>query len=148
MDKAASSGKKPRMAAGMPGESLRPLYLISEEPSSASMGDAASDEEFAFKQIAPFEAFKELLAAEVSNYLTGGISSFRCALCPFREFSRPCRVRLRVENYHCARYNWRASGGEHLKLCASLYDNDNDLEKNESGYAALPNIWKAVFQTT
>ena len=110
MDKAASSGKKSRMAAVLMDASLQSVYLSSDESVYDAAGDASSGDEYVYNHIAPFQEFLELLASDVSNYLVGGISSCRCALCPFREFSRPCRVRQHVEKYHCRRDKWCADG--------------------------------------
>ena len=45
-------------------------------------GDATSGGEYVDTHVAPSREFLELLAPDVSNYLTGGISSRRCELCP------------------------------------------------------------------
>ena len=139
MDKSCSSGRKKARTDKRPnGECLLMAYLSSDESVSGDLGEASSGEEYVYKHTTPFQTFTELLSSEVSNYLDGGISSCRCALCPFREFSRPCRVRQHVETYHCIRNNWCASGRKQMKVCIALYD--NDMETNDSGFIALPNI--------
>ena len=111
MDKAASSGKKSRTWRVLIGTSLQSVYLSSEESVSDTSVDASSVEEYVDKHIAPSQEFLEILASAVSNYMGGCISSCRCALCPFREFPRPCRVRLHVENTIADAINGARLGG-------------------------------------
>ena len=124
--------------------SLRSVDVTTDDSLSESHSESSRFGEYGDEQITPSMAFAELLDKEVSNYLAGGVTSCRCALCPFREFSRPCRVRLHVERYHSRRDKWCASGKKQMKLCVALYD--NDMETNESGFIAMPNIWMAVRQ--
>ena len=45
-------------------------------------------------------------------------------MCPFRSFSRTCRLVEHCEKYHTDANNWCASGTKQLRVCFALYDND------------------------
>ena len=137
----SSSGAKRRIALVYNDSSSKAGAMCSGNSVSGSPDVSSCSDEFVFKQDVPAMLLRDLLAKEVSIYIRSGISSGRCALCPFREFSRPCRVRLHVQKYHSSYNNWCASGVKQKKLCAALYD--NDMMAEEEGFTASPNIQHA-----
>ena len=137
----SSSGVKRRIALVYNDSSSKAGAICSGNSVSGSSDVSARSDEYVCKQDVPAVVLRGLLAKEVSIYIRSGISSGRCALCPFREFSRPCRVRLHVQKYHIPCSNWCASGIKQKKLCAALYD--NDMMAEEEGFTASPNIQHA-----
>ena len=144
MVNASRHRKKARIEGAMAEPSLRSDDATTDGSLSESHSGSSRFEEYGGGEITPFMALADLLDREVSNYLAGGVTSCRCILCPLREFSRPCRVRMHVERYHARRGRWCASGKKQMKLCVALYD--NDMETNENGFIAMPNILMAVRQ--
>ena len=137
MDKAPSSGRNRRIARVQTESGLQSGYLSEEESVYGASGDSTSGEEYVDIHAAPSRELLAILAPEESNYQRGGISRCRCVLSTLREFHRPRRVRIHVEIYRRDRDRWRASG-KHLKLRASLYD--NDMVTNDSVFTDRPNI--------
>ena len=141
MDISTSSGVKRRIGLVYNDSSSMAGLLCGGDSVSDSSTISSCPEEYVYKRTVPAMLLRDLLAEEVSNYIRSGISSGRCALCPFREFSRPCRVRLHVQKYHIPCSDWCASGKKQKKLRTALYD--NDMMAGEEVFSASPNIQQA-----
>ena len=72
----------------------------------------------------PTDGLHALMGKEVRKYAMDLKTDRRCALCPFRAFSRPCRVRGHLESYHTAEKRWCAPGAKKLRTCKDLYEHD------------------------
>ena len=121
-------------ASGGPYIRNRPKYGGRED----SVGDAGSphgEEE----KCTPSGDLSKLLNLEAEQYrrIMKKQRDHRCALCPFREFPRPCKVLAHVSNYHVASNNWVASGRKQLRVCIALYDNDVLCEGDD--FTPMPN---------
>ncbi len=51
-------------------------------------------------------------------------SSFRCPFCPFRKFSRGCRVMEHVRKYHQKKRQFCCSGTKQMRVVQALFDDD------------------------
>ncbi len=51
-------------------------------------------------------------------------SSFRCPFCPFRKFSRGCRVMEHIRKYHQKKRQFCCSGTKQLRVVQALFDDD------------------------
>ena len=85
------------------------------------------------------DAMRKLLKAECAMYIRKVGKDCKCALCPFRSFTRPCRLQEHLEKYHTEEYNWCASGKKQLRACCALYDNDNMEADDDAVFAPSPN---------
>ena len=65
------------------------MRSVSLSDDGSVSGDTTYGGEYVETHVAPSRAFLELLALEAPNYLMGGISSCRCALCSFQGFPPP-----------------------------------------------------------
>ena len=72
----------------------------------------------------PIEALCQHLMMEVREYSRMIRSDSHCALCPFRSFNRPSKVRGHLRLYHNKDNNWSASGRKQLRICVALHDYD------------------------
>lgn len=56
--------------------------------------------------------------------LRTGKGSFRCPLCPFREFQNPARVLAHLRQYHDAASTFLASGAKQLRVAIHLFETE------------------------
>ena len=90
-------------------------------------------------KIFPTDHLLALMAKEVRKYAMELKTDRRCLLCPFRSFSRPCRVREHLAIYHAADNSWCASGLKQLRTCKALYDHDKKTARPGSVFAHSAN---------
>ena len=104
---------------------------------TADIGDNRSDR-YGGRNF-PTEDILALTVEEVRKYAMDLKTDHRCALCPFRSFSRPWRVREHLEIYHTAENRWCASGMKQLRTFKALYDHDKKTSRPGRVFAHAAN---------
>ena len=89
----------------------------------SSDGDT-DDEAWGGPTECPLEAIQQHLMKEVREYARKTKSDSHCALCPFRRFQKPWRLREHIRRYHTGSNNWCASGRKQVRICVALHDSD------------------------
>ena len=93
-------------------------------PPDAADKDDTDDEAWVDFTDYPLESLNRHLMAEVREYARKSKSDTQCAMCPFRRFQKPWRVREHLRRYHTEANNWCASGIKQLRVCVALHDSD------------------------
>ena len=117
---------------------LPPMCEVSPYQSITYSGEE-SEGEAARKKATPIQELTDIAMAEVREYARAIKSDRRFTLCPFRVFSRPCRVRDHLCMYREKENNWCASGTNQRRVCKAPYDNDKmKAKKSASGFLFRP----------
>ena len=94
-----------------------------------SDNEGAGGEDYCESEVRIGDILLGLLARERTQAIENGIALtagklFRCPLCPFRAFTRRCRVTDHIRKYHSKKRQFAASGKKQIRIIQALFDDD------------------------